>query len=133
VCLCKYHPFAASYYLIYNISTINIYNTSQIHVYKHTTHILHTYSNIPIRKFEASFCIISYDLFALIWIHISNLNDCCIHVLKLPDDGPYVTETCSEIKTHLLWQRLCNHFLHIVIHNRMHTMKTATTDVMSIL
>jgi hypothetical protein len=58
-------------------STINIYitlNTSQIHVYKYTTHTLHTYSNIPITKIEASFCItcISYDLFALIWIHISN-------------------------------------------------------------
>jgi hypothetical protein len=25
-------------------------------------------------------------------------NDCCIHVLKLPDDGSYVTEKCSEIK-----------------------------------
>jgi hypothetical protein len=25
-------------------------------------------------------------------------NDCCIHVLELPHDGPYVTETCSVIK-----------------------------------
>jgi hypothetical protein len=29
-------------------------------------------------------------------------SDCCIHVLKLPDDGPNdVTETCSEIKIFL--------------------------------
>jgi hypothetical protein len=48
-------------------------NTSQILVYKHTTHILHTYSNTPVTKIEASFCIISYDLFTPIWIHISNL------------------------------------------------------------
>jgi hypothetical protein len=61
---------------VLNISTINTYITlsiSQIHVYKHTTHILHTYSNIPISQIEASFYIISHDLFPLIWIHISNL------------------------------------------------------------
>jgi hypothetical protein len=27
-------------------------------------------------------------------------NDCCIHVLELPDDGPYVTDTCSIRKIH---------------------------------
>jgi hypothetical protein len=27
-------------------------------------------------------------------------NDCCSHVLELPDDGPYVTETCSIRKIH---------------------------------
>jgi hypothetical protein len=45
----------------------------EILVCRHTTHILHTYFNISITKIEASFCIISYDLFALIWIHIDDI------------------------------------------------------------
>jgi hypothetical protein len=30
------------------------------------------------------------------------INDCYIHVLELPDYGPYETETCSIIKIHFL-------------------------------
>jgi hypothetical protein len=45
-----------------------------------------------------SFCITSCDLFTLIWIHIVIFNDCRILCIELPDDGPYVTETCSVRK-----------------------------------
>jgi hypothetical protein len=51
-------------------------------------------------------------------------NDYCIHVLELPHDGPYVTDICSEIKIHFLVATVnLIIFTHIVIHNRMHTMK----------
>jgi hypothetical protein len=41
-------------------------------------------------------------------------NDCCIHVLKLPDDGPYVTEICSIIKIYFCFiDGLANHFIHL--------------------
>jgi hypothetical protein len=35
-------------------------------------------------------------------------------VLELPDDGPYVTETCSIIKVHFCYVNgLFNHFIHL--------------------
>jgi hypothetical protein len=38
-----------------------------------------------------------------IWIQLVIFNDCCIHVLKQPDD---VTETCSEIERHFMWKSM---------------------------
>jgi hypothetical protein len=86
----------------------------KILVCTYTTHILHTYSNISITKIEASFCIISYDVFALYGSTSVIFNDCCIRVLELPDNGLCVTEICSILKIYFCCvDGLSNHVIHL--------------------
>jgi hypothetical protein len=49
-------------------------------------------------------------------------NDCRILCIELPDDGPYVTETCSVWKYIFVVSTVLL-FYTFVAHNRMHIMK----------
>jgi hypothetical protein len=100
--------------------TIKILIYPEILVCKHTTHILQTYSNISIMEIEAMRQ--ASVLYRMTCSHLYGsalviFNDCCIHVLELPDDGPYVTEMCNVIKIHFCCvDSLSNHFIHDLIH-----------------
>jgi hypothetical protein len=86
-------------------------------------HVLYTYFNISITKLRYTFCITSCDLFALIWIHISDLqwlSYLCI-VLNYLMMVPMCPKHVAYENTFLLCRRFFDNYLYTFPRKWKHT------------